>query len=270
MATAALKSGTQSGALFLGIPSGSELETTGFQYQAPIAHPFGAKLGSRNAYRAPLYTTDYMGSKQFADELNGMDQETIFVLQQRLQALGLLTKFTPGSMDSATRTAMKKLLETSNQTASKWQDTLSELEALDPSLLEASGLVKPGKDLDLPRVAPKTIELTNPDDIGKALINNAQELFSGGLSPEQVAEVVGKYQEMERAAQETNYTMTYGESGTGLDAKGGTLVRPPSLDTFADKELRTRNADQIFVSAMGQAAHRNISNLGRPGGGLIG
>lgn len=198
-------------------------------------------------------------------KIGGWSFEKRYAVAQQLVELGLLDpKKATGAPNSALREAYANLLRTSNATGVSWKQfldrELAKVRSLPPEQRPSYAAATDKQ--------PKIIKLTNPEDIGATLVNVAKQLYSGGLSPEQVASFVQRYQDLEREAQEENYSMMYGPEGTGVGA-GGTLVQPPDLAVMAEKELRTQNPEQVFTSAFGQLVGQIMPGLGRPGGGAL-
>jgi len=229
----------QQGAVFIGIPAGSQTETilsqrsatSSLQSTYPQFQPFGVQLAQ------PYKTGTAL------DQLSGFGPEDIYALQLRLHQAGMLDNFIPNVLDKATRKAFTELLATANASRQDWATTLDQISTVGG--MSGSGGATRG---------PLQVELTNPDDLKNIAQNVAQTLYGGNLPEEDLNRFVASYQSMQSGTK----TQAYNTALTG-----GTVTAPPTAAVAAETQIRAEHPDQVAVTAFGNRLNDVI-------GGLIG
>lgn len=207
----------QTDGVYIGVATGSELETYGYQLpvnQRPSSH------FSRNTGLKPRYQTNYMNSQQFYQELNLGDPNVIYLYQQRMSNAGLLDAYTPGQLDNATRAAFKNLMGTANQTATTWQQTLQDAEAV-------GGSNKAG--------SAKAIVLDDPTTLRSTFQAVARKIYGGDLPDDEVNRMVDAYRNMQAERQRAMYD---------AQASGGTTDSVTDPSAYAEEQINAQHPDQ--------------------------
>jgi hypothetical protein len=150
------------------------------------------------------------------------NEDQIKKFQDQIIDAGMVTKnqITYGGRDATTVAAW-------NQLVGQSADAFGAGVKMSPSSLldELKGHPTPngGK-------APLTISLSNPDDIEAHLQDMFRtKLGQGNIDPSKIDAMVKAYQGQEASYQ----TQSYNQAQTG-----GTVVQPPSVDTFADTQAK--------------------------------
>lgn len=263
--------GTAQKAVYIGIAAGSDLEKLGVpgpgygQASSGMGAIYGQQFRGYYGTQKPLYKVGYQNSQQFSRELNNMDPNVIFLYQQRLYNAGLLSTFTPGTLDKATRAAFKDLLGTANQSASTWQSTLQNI--------EDAGGVAGKKKAEPAKPPPLTISLSNPDDIKAAISSTAKTLYGGDLPDSEVASMVATFQDKERQSQTQAYNQQYSPegaaAGNGVYGPGGETVAAPNLSAFVEQQIKAAHPDQVAKVEFSGTLNNALSSLAKTGGGLM-
>jgi hypothetical protein len=239
-----------SGGIYIGVAAGSDLETSGFP--ATKRGPFGVPMYKLS--RKPLYKVGYQNSKQFSRELNNMDPNVIFLYQQRLNASGLLDKFTPGKLDKATRGAFKELLTQANQTGATWQSTLQDIETVG-GMVGADGGAGASRER-----APFVAQLDDPATLRAAFQQTAQSLYGGDLPDGEVQAMVDAYRSIQMSKQKAAYDAA---------DTGGTIESEPNASAFAEQQIREKHPDQVARVEFNGTLSAALKALATTGGGLM-
>lgn len=241
------------GGIYIGVAAGSDLETLGVagaghgQPGAVAGAKYGGPFKSYYGTRKPLYKVGYQNSKQFARELNNMDPNVIYLYQQRLNASGMLDKFTPGKLDKATRAAFKELLTTANQSAATWQQTLQDIES-------TGGLVGTEKQR-----APFVAQLDDPATLREAFQQTAQSLYGGDLPDAEVNAMVDAYRTIQGQKQKVAYDAA---------ETGGTIESEASPSAFAAEQIKAKHPQQVTNVKFSETLGNILQTLGSsPAGG---
>lgn len=155
--------------------------------------------------------------------------EVIATIQQRFVDAGLITgSYRIGMWDDATRKAYRQVLGYANA-----RGLSDDAEALN----QLASMPKVEKDR-APR-APLQVQVSNPADIRAALKETFRsKLGHGDIDDAKVDAMIAAYQGREASAQRQQYQQA---------ETGGTVVEPPSLETFAD--VQAQKADPTAYSS---------------------
>ncbi len=244
--------------VYIGVAAGSDQEL----YGTPISTTdpsatTGPMSMTYQAMRKPRYKVGYQNSKDFSAELNGMDPNAIYMYQQRLNAVGMLDKFTPGKLDSATRAAYKELLTQANQNGDTWQSTLQQIEA-------NGGVVKTPKATQPPDAFVS--QLDDPQSLREAFQQAAQSLYGGNLPDNEINGMVDAYRHIQQQKQQASYNATLAAANGGVQ---GSVENIQSPSDFASQEIRAQHPDQVAKVQFQGTLSDALKSLSTTGGGLM-
>jgi hypothetical protein len=155
------------------------------------------------------------------DMINAMSPEQLADVQYNLYLSGQLGKnYTPGVVDSQTRSAFRDVLGVANRESTDWVTAIKTLKAAQV----------PGGDLP-------TFRLSNPDDLKTVFRRAAQEMLGRTLSDEDMKDLVDTFQQRELRFQKQA-------------AAGGTVTEGPQVETFAEKQLTSKFGSEVNVRNM--------------------
>jgi hypothetical protein len=195
----------------------------------------------------PLRLFPYIGNDLNAP--SGYGPERIIALQRQLQDLGLLDSGTYqiGFWDSASKRAYENVVQFANTNGTSVDAALAYMKTVASRYGVTGG--------QQAKVAPLTIELTNPDSIA----NLAQELsartLGHRLDPSEASRFADQYNQMEREYQTQRYNMQVSGRNNTAPAVAGEVAQPPSLTDYG-----TTIASGLKESHPAEASSQSTAN----------
>lgn len=241
---------SSTGQVYIGVDTGSDLETQGYQVRrtGPWHIPTVGTVAKK-----PLYKVGYLNSKDFARELNDLNPDTIYFYQQRLNAVGLLDKFTPGQMDTATRNAFKSLIGQANQTATTWQKALQDSEAAGGYSPDGAGGGSGSQR------QPFVATLDDPATLRVVFQNVARETYGRNLPDDEINSMVDAWRNVEYQRQKSYYDM---------QDTGGTVDNPNTsqadAEAFAQAQIKANHPNEVGAEAFGQKFQQLLDAFTKP------
>jgi hypothetical protein len=151
--------------------------------------------------------------------------DMVYMLQQQLVQAGLLTSnFTSGVYDPATREAYKQLLGLANAQGEDANMTLSQMVA------NASAIPQPAE--------PLLTQTTDPAVLRQAFRRSIIDLTGEGWSRDQINDMVGAYNQLERQRQQEAFNLE--QSGMS-----GNVVATPSPMDFIETQVQEQNPEGV-------------------------
>lgn len=156
------------------------------------------------------------------DMINAMSSEQIADVQYNLYLAGQLGKnYTPGVVDSQTRSAFRDVLGVANRQSTDWVSAIKTLR---------EGQASKGGDLP-------TYRLSNPEDLKAVFRRSAQEMLGRTLSDSDMEDLVNTFQQRELRFQKQAQA-------------GGVVTQGPEAQTFAQKQLTSKFGEEVNVRNM--------------------
>lgn len=190
--------------------------------------------------------TFYDGDEYLPAQMSAEDRAR---LQMKMYELGILDQdFQVGVWDGPTRLAYRSVLEFAN--ASGITDAQAAMDEY-------------GQTMDVSKAKrnrpPLVIRQTSPEDIRRVAQNVATQILGERADEGQVDRIVAAYQQAETTYQQQAYDATY---------ESGTVTEPPTVETFAEDQLKERNPTEAGAYAVAdQAVQQFMSLLAGPFGG---
>jgi hypothetical protein len=231
-ANASVDAGAVAGApVYIGIDSGSDLETYGYQSQLthpadPYATTGPASFASvKTLATKPKYKVGYLNSEDFARELGNKNPDIIYIYQQRMAAAGLLDAYTPGQLDKPTKAAFKELLSGANQIAGTWQQALQDTETV------GGRTTAPKQERD-----PFVAKLDDPATLRETFQSAVQKIYGGDLPDDEINAMVDAYRSQQLSKQQAYY-----------DAQplGGAVTTETDPTAYALAEVKAKHPQQL-------------------------
>lgn len=155
------------------------------------------------------------------DMLNAMSSEQVAEIQYNMYLAGQLGKnYSPGVIDSQTRSAFRDVLGVANRESTDWVTAIRALKEAQPS----------GGDLP-------TYRLSNPEDLKVVFKRSAQEMLGRTLSDSDMEDLVNTFQQRELRFQKQAQA-------------GGVVTQGPEAQTFAQKQLTSKFGEEVNVRNM--------------------
>lgn len=196
----------------------------GFQGQEVLPQTSGFEPGGQVVSTQPKY---FSGDE---DMINKYAPEQIALLQSHLSSNGLMTrKYTPGIVDSQTKTGFTKLLGIANRQTTDWQTALGTISQM-----------QSGGTLD-------KYQVSNPDDLKAVFRKAAQDMLGRNLMDGDLNKLVQTFQ-----AQEKQYQQSASMGGVAVQAPTATTFAASEIAKYFAGEVNTQKMDSIF-SAVDQA-----------------
>lgn len=153
----------------------------------------------------------------------GLSSEDRAALQLLMKQLGFIdpkARIVLGEWDQKSATAFKNVLAWANVNGTDWTVALS-------AMAKSAEQYPP----DIEERAPLVSRVSNPDELKAALRETLKAKLGTGDAVDEAGldRMVAAYQQKEKAFQQQAYN---------ADETGGTIVEPPSFDTFADVKAK--------------------------------
>lgn len=231
----------------IGVPPGYVATKKGAptrDYADPGRIPGGAARTDTTVVTSPgvdtlVPPTFYDGDEYLPAQMSAEDRAR---LQMKMYELGILDQdFQVGVWDGPTRLAYRSVLEFAN--ASGITDAQAAMDEY-------------GQTMDVSKAKrnrpPLVIRQTSPEDIRRVAQNVATQILGERADEKQVDRIVAAYQTAEATYQRQAYDATY---------ESGTVTEPPTVETFAEDQLKERNPTEAGAYAVADQAVNDFLGL---------
>lgn len=238
--------------VYIGVPQNTDLaQRLENLHRTPFARRVSPGVAGK-AFQAYKTGADV----ETLSQLSSTDPNALLALQLRMNMVGMLDSFQPGSADPATRKAFKDLLAMSNAAMTPWEDMLDQLSSPDAQA------IRDQLEGEKNKPPPLTIELANPEDLKSVANTVARTIYGGDLPGAQQESFANAYRQSQADYQTAQYNAQYG------GAPASTVEQPMDPKVAAEKQIRDQYPVQVAATSFGKSLDDVLSTFtqNRPGG----